>query len=85
MKKKLKKKEFWSYSNVSCVGYPLDGLDTVNFNNGKIERKAALSFIIDGESEEHLDMLEILVVKRLLEDKWSLYVQVISIKKNKII
>lgn len=68
-------KEFWRYSNITCSAYPLEGLDTVD-PDGKIAWNAALSYIVNGKTEDHLDMLEIGVVKRLLEDKWSTYAQV---------
>lgn len=68
-------KEFWRYSNITCSAYELDGLDTVDAD-GKIAWNAALSYIVKGDTEDHLDMLEIGVVKRLLGDKWSTYAQV---------
>lgn len=71
-------KEFWRYSNITCSAYPLEGLDTVD-SDGKIAWNAALSYIVNGKTEDHLDMLEIGVVARLLEDKWSTYAQVIKL------
>jgi len=35
-----------------------------------------LSYIVNGDTDDHLDMLEIGVVNRLLKDKWSTYAQV---------
>lgn len=57
-------------------------------NDGKIAWNAALSYIVNGDTEDHLDMLKIGVVDRLLEDKWSTFAQVGKfqekiIKKNK--
>lgn len=74
----LRNMEFWRYSNITCSAYPLEGLDTVDAE-GKIMWNAALSYIVNGETEAHLDMLDIGVVKRLLEDKWSTYAQVFYI------
>jgi transient receptor potential cation channel subfamily V protein 6 len=71
------RKEFWRYSNITCSAYPLEGLDTVD-SDGKIAWNAALSYVVNGSTDDHLDMLEIGVVKRLLEDKWSTYAQVTS-------
>ena len=68
----LVKLEIWSWSTTQCSVYPLEGLDTVQ-SDGNITWNAALSFIVNGESEDHLDMLEIGVVKRLLGDKWATY------------
>ncbi|CAF0893285.1 unnamed protein product [Brachionus calyciflorus] len=76
----LRNIEFWRYSNITCSAYQLDGLDTVD-PDGKIAWNAALSYIVNGETEDHLDMLEIGVVKRLLGDKWSTYAQRLFFKK----
>ena len=70
-------KTFWQYSNIICSAYPLDGIDTVALD-GSIEKNAALSFIVNGETESHLDMLKIGVIDRLLEDKWSTYIKVLK-------
>ena len=53
----------------------MDGLDTIG-EDGKIAWNAALTFIINGNTDDHLTMLEGGVVKRLLEDKWNIYAQV---------
>ena len=37
---------------------------------------AALSYITDGETEEHLEMLDGGVIKQLLDEKWKTYAQV---------
>jgi transient receptor potential cation channel subfamily V protein 6 len=68
-------KEFWRYSNITCSAYPLEGLDTID-SEGKIAWNSALSYIVNGDTDDHLDMLEIGVVNRLLKDKWSTYAQV---------
>jgi transient receptor potential cation channel subfamily V protein 6 len=68
-------KEYWRYHNITCSAYPLDGLDTIG-EDGKIAWNAALTFIINGNTDDHLEMLEGGVVRRLLEDKWNIYAQV---------
>jgi transient receptor potential cation channel subfamily V protein 6 len=55
--------------------YPLDGLDTIG-DGGKIVSNSALSFIINGKTDDHLDMVQSGVVKRLLDDKWSIFARV---------
>lgn len=65
-------KEFWRYSNITCSATPLEDLDTID-TDGKILRNSSLSFIVNGETDDHLEMLEIDVIKRLLSDKWSTY------------
>ena len=66
---------FWQYSNITCSGYPLEGIDTIKLD-GTIEINSALAFIVNGTEEVHLDMLRIGFIDRLLEDKWATYVQV---------
>jgi len=56
-------------------------LDTID-SDGKIAWNAALSFIVNGETDDHLEMLEIGVIKRLLEDKWATYAKVIMNTPN---
>lgn len=68
-------KEFWRYHNIACSAYSLDGLDSIG-EDGKINYNAAINFIINGNTDDHLAMIESGVVKRLLEDKWTTYAQV---------
>jgi hypothetical protein len=35
-----------------------------------------LSFIVSGETEDHLDMLEVGLVKQVLNDKWATFAKV---------
>ena len=70
-------KEFWRYSNITCSATPLEGLDTID-TDGKLLWNASLSFIVNGETDDHLEMLEIGVIRRLLADKWSTYAKVLS-------
>ncbi len=51
-------------------------MDTID-SDGKIAWNAALSFVVNGDTDDHLEMLEIGVIKRLLEDKWATYAKVI--------
>lgn len=37
---------------------------------------SALIYITEGDSEEHLEILEGAVIKQLLEDKWKTYARV---------
>jgi transient receptor potential cation channel subfamily V protein 6 len=50
-------------------------LDTID-TDGKLLWNASLSFIVNGETDDHLEMLEIGVIRRLLGDKWSTYAKV---------
>jgi hypothetical protein len=44
-------------------------------SSGKIAWNAALSYVVNGSTDDHLEMLEIGVIDRLLNDKWSTYAQ----------
>lgn len=68
----LRNIEFWRYSNITCSAYPLEGLDSID-SDGKVAWNAALSYIVNGNTDGHLDMLEIGVVSRLLGDKWETF------------
>jgi hypothetical protein len=54
----------------------LEGLDSIDAD-GKVAWNAALSYIVNGSSDGHLDMLEIGVVNRLLGDKWETFAKVV--------
>ena len=47
-------------------------------SDGSLLWNSALSFIINGETEDHLDMLEIGMVKTILQEKWNTYAHVCS-------
>ncbi len=58
------------------MAYPLEGIDTCQ-SDGTIDQTAALPLIINGDTAQHLDMLNIDVISNLLEVKWNNYVQVL--------
>ncbi|XP_064606487.1 transient receptor potential cation channel subfamily V member 5-like isoform X2 [Liolophura sinensis] len=62
----------WHYSNIKCSVYPLAPLDTIS-PSGNTNWQSALWFIINGETDEHLDMLEGGVIRQLLEEKWKTF------------
>ncbi|GAB6026275.1 hypothetical protein CHUAL_012484 [Chamberlinius hualienensis] len=68
----LSSQEFWRFSNITCSAYPLIALDSIG-PDGRTNWKSALMIILNGESDEHLDMLEGGVVLRLLDDKWKTF------------
>ncbi len=70
----------WQYSNITCSVYPLDSIDTI-LPDGSIDPLSSLGFIVNGDTDEHLDMLRIGFIDRLLEDKWAQFAQVALIKK----
>lgn len=64
--------EFWRYSNVTCSAYPLTEIDSINAN-GEPNYSSALMIAIDGEEDDHLEMLEGGVIRQLLDDKWKTF------------
>ncbi|OWF42778.1 Transient receptor potential cation channel subfamily V member 6 [Mizuhopecten yessoensis] len=62
--------EFWRYSNITCSAYPLLALDSIG-PKGETNWNSALMIIINGERDEHLDMLEGGVMRQLLDEKWE--------------
>ncbi|CAH3196355.1 unnamed protein product, partial [Porites evermanni] len=64
--------EYWSYGRMTCSGYPLDSLDSVD-RNGKSDKDSALLITLNGKTNEHLDMLNSGIIYRLLEEKWTTF------------
>uniref|UniRef100_A0A1I8JDW1 ANK_REP_REGION domain-containing protein n=1 Tax=Macrostomum lignano TaxID=282301 RepID=A0A1I8JDW1_9PLAT len=64
--------EMWRYGNITCRVFPLTGLDTIG-PDGRTDWDSALLHIINGNSEQHLDMLDEGVIGQLLAEKWHKY------------
>ncbi|XP_046356888.2 transient receptor potential cation channel subfamily V member 6-like [Haliotis rufescens] len=64
--------ELWRYSNILCSAYPLTSLDSIG-PKGDTNWNSALMIIVNGETEEHLDMLEGGVIRQLLDEKWKTF------------
>ncbi|CAF3336535.1 unnamed protein product [Rotaria socialis] len=67
--------EIWRYSNIKCCTYPLRGIDTIA-DGGHIDWNSSLMSIVSGKTENHLDMLDNMLIERLLNDKWSTFARV---------
>lgn len=95
-----KSKEIWRYSNIKCCTYPLRGIDTIadgghiglfcflflkifSYSN-MVDWNSSLMSIVSGKTEDHLTMLDNMVIERLLNDKWSSFARVtcVSIEKK---
>lgn len=70
---KEQRKLIWKYADITCGAYPLNTVDTIA-EDGKTDTTSALYLICNGESVEHLDLLEGLVVD-LLNIKWHSFVK----------
>ncbi|OWF40586.1 transient receptor potential cation channel subfamily V member 6-like [Mizuhopecten yessoensis] len=64
--------EFWRYSNTTCSAYPLLALDSIG-PSGNTNMYSALILIINGETDDHLELLEGGVMRQLLDEKWERY------------
>ncbi|XP_052781748.1 transient receptor potential cation channel subfamily V member 5-like isoform X2 [Mya arenaria] len=64
--------DLWRYSNVACSVYPLTEIDSIQ-SNGEPNLNSALMIVINGEEDEHLEMLEGGVMRQLLDDKWKTF------------
>ncbi|KAK3103630.1 hypothetical protein FSP39_020635 [Pinctada imbricata] len=62
----------WRYSNIICSMYPLLALDSIG-PRGETNWNSALMIIINGETDEHLDMLQGGVIRQLLDEKWKTF------------
>uniref|UniRef100_A0AC35U5Y8 ANK_REP_REGION domain-containing protein n=1 Tax=Rhabditophanes sp. KR3021 TaxID=114890 RepID=A0AC35U5Y8_9BILA len=66
----LMKVEFWRFSDMTCSAYPLTALDTIK-PDGSTNYDSALMTVINGNTNEHLEMIGSDVIQRLLDDKWK--------------
>ncbi|XP_063430515.1 transient receptor potential cation channel subfamily V member 5-like isoform X2 [Mytilus trossulus] len=64
--------ELWRYSNITCSVYPLHSIDSIG-PTGDSNFNSALMIIINGETDEHLEMLEGGVMRQLLDEKWKTF------------
>ncbi|XP_054168611.1 transient receptor potential cation channel subfamily V member 1-like [Oppia nitens] len=65
--------EFWTYNIVTCCGYPLNVVDSMQIENKETDSRSALNIILEGNNSEHLDMLQGGVIQKLLEEKWKTF------------
>ena len=88
--------EFWRYSNITCCGYPLGALDSIQ-SDGETSKRintkifypmssvidwgSALIIILNGTKPEHLNMLEGGIIAKLLDEKWKTFAMMMFYKK----
>uniref|UniRef100_A0A1I7ZQ96 ANK_REP_REGION domain-containing protein n=1 Tax=Steinernema glaseri TaxID=37863 RepID=A0A1I7ZQ96_9BILA len=60
----------WVYGDASSIAYPLAKIDTISEETGALNEDSALSYVVYGESQEHLALLEGLL-EDLLQAKWD--------------
>ncbi|XP_050413383.1 transient receptor potential cation channel subfamily V member 6 [Patella vulgata] len=64
--------DMWKYSNITCSMYPIQALDSIG-PYGRANWNSALMIIVDGKTDEHLDMLQGGVMRQLLDEKWKTF------------
>lgn len=61
------------YGDIACASYNLTTLDTIS-SNGKTDTNSALYLISYGETEEHLELYDEIILD-LLNKKWKTYIK----------
>ncbi|KAH7718990.1 OCR-2 protein [Aphelenchoides avenae] len=69
---KLESNVVWNYGDASSISYPLAKIDTINQETGELNEDSALSLVVYGDSEQHLDLLDGLL-EDLLQAKWEAF------------
>ncbi|CAL1532061.1 unnamed protein product [Lymnaea stagnalis] len=64
--------ELWRFSTTMCSVHPLSTLDSIG-PDGSTNWNSALMIIVNGEEEDHLEMLEGGVMRQLLIEKWKTF------------
>ena len=68
-------KRLWDYNYISCHAYQTEGIDTI-LADGTIDEECVMNAVINGETENHLDMLELEAIEHLFEFKWATFARV---------
>ena len=76
----LKCFDFWTYSIITCCGYPLNLIDSLQLKRTKegglsveSDSGSALNLISNGKSDHHIEMLRSGIVQKLLDEKWKTF------------
>ena len=68
-------KRLWDYNYIFCHAYPMEGFDTISAD-GTIDEQCVLNTVINGATENHLEMLELEAIEQLFEFKWATFARV---------
>ncbi|XP_026810195.1 transient receptor potential cation channel subfamily V member 5 [Rhopalosiphum maidis] len=71
---KIEREIYWQIGSITCAAYPLTQIDTIDNDTGQISRNSALNLVVFGESPEHLEMMDGVLVD-LLNAKWNAFVK----------
>ncbi|XP_055619148.1 transient receptor potential cation channel subfamily V member 5 [Toxorhynchites rutilus septentrionalis] len=70
----IEREIYWQLGSITCAAYPLAMLDTINIATGHINKDSALNLVVFGDKDEHLDLLEGVLID-LLKTKWNTFVK----------
>ncbi|XP_073946803.1 transient receptor potential cation channel subfamily V member nanchung [Choristoneura fumiferana] len=70
----IEREIYWQIGATTCAAYPLGGVDTIDTESGLINKDSALNLVVFGEKDEHLELLEGMLID-LLKTKWNTFVK----------
>ncbi|XP_052132718.1 transient receptor potential cation channel subfamily V member 5, partial [Frankliniella occidentalis] len=70
----IEREIYWQIGSVTCAAYPLSQIDTIDIQTGNISKDSALNLVVFGDSNEHLELMEGVLVD-LLHAKWNAFVK----------
>ncbi|XP_055600931.1 transient receptor potential cation channel subfamily V member 3 [Uranotaenia lowii] len=70
----IEREIYWQLGSITCAAYPLTLIDTINIQTGNIQKDSALNLVVFGDKDEHLDLLEGVLID-LLKVKWNSFVK----------
>ncbi|XP_070558285.1 transient receptor potential cation channel subfamily V member 5-like isoform X2 [Ptychodera flava] len=69
---KYRSKTLYEFGPVQCVSHPLEEVDSIT-KDGKLDTKSALRWIVFGDPDDHLDLIEDGVIYHLIKEKWDTF------------
>ncbi|KAL0119708.1 hypothetical protein PUN28_007863 [Cardiocondyla obscurior] len=70
----IEREIYWQIGSITCAGYPLSQIDTIDVNIGTINNNSALNLVVFGDKDEHLELMDGVLVD-LLNAKWNTFVK----------
>lgn len=70
----IEREIYWQLGSVTCAAYPLPQIDTIDCETGHISKDSALNFVVFGDKDEHLELLDGILID-LLKTKWNTFVK----------
>ncbi|XP_072935442.1 transient receptor potential cation channel subfamily V member 5-like [Epargyreus clarus] len=70
----IEREIYWQIGATTCAAYPLGLVDTIDTETGLISKDSALNLVVFGEKDEHLELLEGMLID-LLKTKWNTFVK----------